>query len=108
MRLLLKKHLLIFNILLLNSIFIFFVSIFGRELQNITFNLINKNDFYIIVSIIFVLGLLIIKKLLHKHIYCQNYFWRKSSIWIMVMLLSQYFIVIPEEKIHLLLFQYQI
>lgn len=106
MKLLLKLDLLIVSLLLLNTIFIFFVSIFGRELQNIIFNIINKNYFYIFVSIIFVLGLPIIKILLRKQISCQKFFWRKSFCWIMLMLLSQYFITIPEEKVHLLLFSF--
>ena len=106
MKLLLKLDLLIVSLLLLNTIFIFFVSIFGRELQNITFNIINKNYFYIFVSIIFVLGLLIIKNLLRKQISYQKFFWRKSLFWVILMLLSQYFITIPEEKVHLLLFSF--
>ena len=90
----------------LNITLIFLISIFGRKFQGFTFQLIDRNNFFIFISIAFVTIFIILKKVLIKYHIIQNLFVQRSILWTVIMILSQYLIIIPEEKMHILLFSF--
>ena len=93
-------------LILINVATIFTISILGRGLQNFFFSVINKDQFYIVIAISFIFGFISLGVLLRSKITNSNSFFLRVSFCILIMLISQSYIVRPEEKLHLLLFSF--
>ena len=99
-------NLVIPTLVLSNIMLIYVITIFGRDLQNYVFSIINRQDFFFFIAITFFLSFIIFKYLLRGYIVSDKYFSFRSLSWIIVMIYAQYLIVIPEEKMHIVLFSF--
>ena len=90
----------------LNAGIIFLISIIGRDLQLVFFGIIDKNQFYLVTAVSFIVGFVVLGKLLKSQIRPLKSFIIRACICITLMLISQSFISRPEEKLHLLLFSF--
>lgn len=93
-------------LLAMNTGLIFLISIIGRDLQHFFFNIFDKNQFYVFIALSFVIGFGLLGKYLKPHIRHPDSFIIRAVICIVLMLISQAFISIPEEKLHILLFAF--
>ena len=85
---------------------IFLISIFGRDLQSILFGVLNKNHFGLLIAALFIVGFIVVSRSSYSKIYKKNTFFIRVIICTSLMLISQNFIMRPEEKLHLLLFSF--
>lgn len=90
------------TLLFFNALSIFAISIFGRELQAFTFRFMSPAHFYIFIMLGLILGFGFIY-LIQKHNPIQLFVVRATACTAL-MFVTQSFIEIPEEKLHLLLF----
>ena len=93
-------------LLAVNTGFIFLISIIGRDLQHFFFNIFDKNQFYILIALSFFVGFGLLGKFLKPHIRHPDSFIIRAVICIVLMLISQAFISVPEENSHILLFAF--